>query len=80
MTGASLLAFATFAAFACGSLLVWESHAKDAKDAARQSRNRKRCNPLASRDLGNSSQLANNFDYSSAKERGDLWKNAIQFE
>jgi hypothetical protein len=47
MTGASLLAFAVFAAFARGSLPVWESHAKDAKDA---------------------------------KEGGDLWKDAIQFE
>ena len=40
---------------------------RDAMDTARQSRNRKGYNPLASRDLGNSSQAANNLDYCSAK-------------
>jgi hypothetical protein len=40
---------------------------RDAMGTARQSRNRKGCNPLASRYLGNSSQLANNFDYCSAE-------------
>jgi hypothetical protein len=33
MSGASLHAFTVFAALACRSLPVWESYAKDAKDA-----------------------------------------------
>jgi hypothetical protein len=44
---------------------------KKAVNPARQSRNRKECNPLVSRGSGNSSQLASNFDYCSAKtQRG----------
>jgi hypothetical protein len=41
----------------------------DAKSTARQSRNRNAYNPFVSRNLGNSSQLASNFDYCSAENR-----------
>ena len=46
-----------------------QDNRRDAKSTARQSRNRKGRNPLAVRELGNSSQLANNFGYCSAEKR-----------